>query len=71
MAQQFTSHAVKEGETVYSIARQYKVSPSEIMKYNKEIKEDAVTKTQYNFSRSFNFDDQKWIKRLMIPIPIS
>lgn len=43
-AQQFTSHAVKEGETVYSIARQYKVSPSEIMKYNKEIKEDALLK---------------------------
>lgn len=41
-AQQFTSHAVKEGETLYSIARQYKVDTGEILKYNKEIKENAV-----------------------------
>ena len=44
MAQQFSSHAVKVGETVYSIARQYKVNPSDILKYNKEIAEGDVLK---------------------------
>lgn len=43
-AQQFTSHAVKQGETLYSIARQYKVSPDDILKYNKEINKDALLK---------------------------
>lgn len=42
MAQQFSSHAVKVGETVYSIARQYKVNPADILKYNKEIAEGDV-----------------------------
>ncbi|WP_297798399.1 LysM peptidoglycan-binding domain-containing protein [uncultured Eudoraea sp.] len=42
MAQQFSSHAVKVGETVYSIARQYKVKPADILKYNKEIAEGDV-----------------------------
>jgi LysM repeat protein len=42
MAQQFSSHAVKVGETVYSIARQYKVNPADILKYNKEITEADV-----------------------------
>ncbi|WP_299163516.1 LysM peptidoglycan-binding domain-containing protein [uncultured Eudoraea sp.] len=44
MAQQFSSHAVKVGETVYSIARQYKVNPADILKYNKEIAEGDVLK---------------------------
>lgn len=44
MAQQFSSHAVKVGETVYSIARQYKVNPADILKYNKEITEADVLK---------------------------
>lgn len=42
MAQQFSSHAVKVGETVYSIARLYKVNPADILKYNKEIAEGGV-----------------------------
>jgi LysM repeat protein len=37
-AQKFTSHAVKAGETLESIAKQYKVSPYSILNYNKEIK---------------------------------
>ncbi len=37
-AQKFTSHAVKKGETLQSISTQYKVTPQEILKYNKEIK---------------------------------
>ena len=44
MAQQFSSHAVKTGETVYSIARQYKVNPADILKYNKEIAEGDILK---------------------------
>ena len=39
-AQQFTTHTVKQGETLYSIAQQYKVTPFNILKYNKEIKQD-------------------------------
>lgn len=42
MAQKFSSHAVKTGETVYSIARQYNVDPADILKYNKEITEGDV-----------------------------
>jgi len=44
MAQKFSSHAVKTGETVYSIARQYKVNPADILKYNKEIAEGDMLK---------------------------
>jgi len=36
-AQQFRTHAVKEGETLYSIARQYQVSTGDLLRYNKEI----------------------------------
>lgn len=36
-AQQFRTHAVKAGETLYSIARQYQVSPQSLLQYNKEI----------------------------------
>lgn len=39
MAQKFATHAVKSGETLESIAKQYKVTPYNILKYNKEIKE--------------------------------
>jgi LysM repeat protein len=44
MAQQFSSHAVKVGETVYSIARLYKVNPADILRYNKEVAEGDVLK---------------------------
>ena len=37
-AQKFTTHAVKEGETLERIAMQYKVTPEIILTYNKEIK---------------------------------
>ena len=36
-AQQFKSHTVKEGETLTSIARQYRVTPFNILKYNKQL----------------------------------
>ena len=39
-AQQFTTHAVKQGETIYGIAQKYKVTPFNILKYNKELKQD-------------------------------
>lgn len=39
-AQQFTTHAVKAGETLYGIAQKYKVTPFNILKYNKEVKQD-------------------------------
>ena len=39
-AQQFTTHTVKQGETLYGIAQQYKVTPFNIIKYNKAIKQD-------------------------------
>ena len=38
-AQKFTTHAVKEGETLESIAKHYKVTPYNILNYNKEIKQ--------------------------------
>ncbi len=38
IAQKFTTHAVKKGETLESVAKQYRVPPSTILKYNKEIK---------------------------------
>jgi len=38
-AQKFSTHAVKSGETIESIAKQYKVTPYNILKYNKEIKQ--------------------------------
>lgn len=42
MAQKFTTHAVKKGETLSSIAREYKVNTETILKYNKEIRKDQV-----------------------------
>ncbi len=39
LAQKFTTHAVKKGETLYSVAAKYGVSTQSILKYNKEIKE--------------------------------
>ncbi len=38
VAQKFTTHSVKEGETLETIAKQYKVTPYNILTYNKEIK---------------------------------
>ncbi|MGF1559991.1 MAG: LysM peptidoglycan-binding domain-containing protein [Flavobacteriaceae bacterium] len=38
IAQKFSTHAVKEGETLESIAKRYKVTPTQILTYNKEIK---------------------------------
>jgi len=43
-AQQYQTHAVQTGETLYSIARQYNIAPADILKYNKEVKLDAVLK---------------------------
>ena len=37
-AQQFSTHAVKSGETLESIAKQYRVTPANILTYNKEIR---------------------------------
>jgi LysM repeat protein len=36
-AQQFRTHAVVPGETLESVAQQYRVSPEDILKYNKEL----------------------------------
>ncbi|MBU3026924.1 LysM peptidoglycan-binding domain-containing protein [Zobellia galactanivorans] len=38
-AQKFTTHAVKKGETLVSIAKQYRVDTETILKLNKEIKD--------------------------------
>jgi LysM repeat protein len=43
-AQQFKTHAVKSGETLYSISKLYRVTPFNILKYNKEIKQGDVLK---------------------------
>ncbi len=43
-AQQFKTHAVKEGETLYSISKLYKVTPYNILKYNKELKQGDILK---------------------------
>lgn len=37
-AQKYITHAVKSGETLESIAKQYRVTPYNILKFNKEIK---------------------------------
>ncbi|MGI9545610.1 MAG: LysM peptidoglycan-binding domain-containing protein [Flavobacteriaceae bacterium] len=39
-SQQFTTHTVRQGETLFAIAQQYKVTPFNILKYNKELKQD-------------------------------
>ncbi len=44
LAQKFTTHAVKRGETLASISEQYKVSQDDILKYNKEIKSSKQVK---------------------------
>jgi LysM repeat protein len=41
MAQTFTTHAVKQGETLYSISKKYGIPKESILKYNKEIKVDG------------------------------
>ena len=37
-AQKFSTHAVKSGETLEGIAKQYEVTPADILTYNKELK---------------------------------
>ncbi|WP_298487214.1 LysM peptidoglycan-binding domain-containing protein [uncultured Maribacter sp.] len=39
-AQKFTTHAVKRGESLEAIAKQYKVSQEDILTYNKELKKN-------------------------------
>ncbi|WP_422350683.1 LysM peptidoglycan-binding domain-containing protein [Flagellimonas sp.] len=43
-AQKFTTHAVKEGETLQSISQKYRVTPYTIIQSNKEIKTAADVK---------------------------
>lgn len=43
-AQEFKTHAVKEGETLYGIAKKYRVTPYNILKANKELNKDAPLK---------------------------
>ena len=38
-AQKFTTHAVKKGETLESISKQYQVTPYTILSYNKELRQ--------------------------------
>ncbi len=38
-AQKFLTHPVKKGETLESVAKKYKVTPANILTYNKEIRE--------------------------------
>ncbi len=42
--EKYTTHAVKEGETIYSIAKQYRVTPYSILKQNPEIKDSTAIK---------------------------
>lgn len=42
IAQKFTTHSVKAGETLESIAKRYQVSEQGILNYNKELKKDQV-----------------------------
>lgn len=44
VAQKYTTHAVKEGETLQSISQQYRVTPYTILQSNKEIKTAADVK---------------------------
>lgn len=44
MAQEFVTHEVMEGETLYSIAKKYRVTPYNILKANKELKQDTPLK---------------------------
>lgn len=41
-SQQYKTHAVKEGETLESISRNYKVTPHDIIKLNPELKDGKV-----------------------------
>lgn len=43
-AQKFSTHAVKSGETLEAIAKQYKVTQAAILTYNKEIKQGQSLK---------------------------
>ena len=41
LAQKFTTHAVKKGETLQSVAAKYGISTQSILQYNKEIKDGS------------------------------
>src|SRR5680860_936729 len=43
-AQKFTTHAVKKGETLTGISKQYRVDTATILRYNKEIKQGEQLK---------------------------
>ena len=43
-AQKFATHSVKKGETLEGIAKKYKVTPYNILTFNKEIKQGQVLK---------------------------
>ncbi|NAS12015.1 LysM peptidoglycan-binding domain-containing protein [Poritiphilus flavus] len=43
-AQETVTHAVQEGETIYSIARKYRVTPFNILKANKGLKQEDILK---------------------------
>ena len=43
-AQNYATHAVKEGETLKSISQQYRVTPYSILQANKEIKSASDVK---------------------------
>ncbi len=45
MAQKFATHSVKRGETLESIAKQYRVTPYSILTFNKGIKQGKDLKT--------------------------
>ncbi|MBC9795288.1 amino acid ABC transporter substrate-binding protein [Sinomicrobium weinanense] len=44
-AQEFDTHAVKRGETIQSIAREYQVNPSDIIRLNPEVKNGLPVNT--------------------------
>ncbi|WP_238389896.1 LysM peptidoglycan-binding domain-containing protein [Arenibacter aquaticus] len=44
LAQKFTTHSVKKGETLESIAKQYGITEQSILNYNKEVKKGKAIK---------------------------
>lgn len=43
-AQEFTNHTVQPGETLYGIAKKYRVTPYNILKFNQEIRQEESLK---------------------------
>lgn len=58
-AQKFATHSVKQGETLESIAKQYKVSAKSILTYNKEIKEGQTLRANTILVIPFDANAQK------------